>query len=76
MSEAKRQRCSNFSEHEKESLTEILSFHPIIESKLKTAEVEDKKKSAWEKIANEFNCRPGMSELRKVEHLQVCFYNY
>ncbi|XP_062268609.1 uncharacterized protein LOC133974844 [Platichthys flesus] len=74
MAEAKRIRSKNYSEHEKTLLKLIVSNHPVIESKLHTAAIEQKKRSAWTAIGNEFNANEDVTT-RTVQQLQVLWKN-
>ena len=68
MAEAKRIRSKNYSEHEKILLKQIVSNHPVIESKIHTAAIELKKKSAWTAIGNKFNANEEVTT-RTVQQL-------
>ena len=70
MAEAKRIRSKNYSEHEKTLLKLIVSNHPVIESKIHTAAIEQKKRSAWTAIGNAFNANEDVTT-RSVQQLQV-----
>lgn len=75
MADAKRIRSKNFSEYEKTLLKQILTNHPVIESKIHTTASEQKKRSAWNAICNEFNANENATT-RTIQQLQVRFLHY
>ena len=72
MDKGKRQRSKNFSDFERTLLKQIVLNHPIIENKQHDSATENKKKTAWTSICNEFNSNEKVSN-RTLQQLQVSY---
>ena len=64
-----KENSKNYNEHEKTLLKRIVSNHPV-QSKIHTAAIEQKKRSAWTAIGNELNANEDVTT-RTVQQLQV-----
>ncbi|XP_037579751.1 myb/SANT-like DNA-binding domain-containing protein 3 [Dermacentor silvarum] len=69
------EKKKNFSEEERAVLLELLSRHrSVVENKRTDAASVSRKRQAWEKIEDEFNCRPNVTP-RKWIQLKKCWEN-
>jgi regulatory protein YycI of two-component signal transduction system YycFG len=70
----KKQRTRNFSEYEKNLVTELIKIHEIVLSKSKDAKSLKQKEEAWTTIIEKFNADDKVTK-RDPENIKSCIHN-
>ena len=68
---------TNFSNAEREELSEIVKKYPVIEDKRKTPNIESKKRDAWKGVIDEFNSNENNTPRNETQlkvNTNVTFY--